>query len=415
MGATGVGGDRRQIREVQRSLTGAQDTQIARVVAMVDGLADRTAADALIEPLRPRLAQLRPPRPLRLARLVFLPLDTVIVPAARWRPGQPAVPRTALTPLTDAVRAAVPDLVARAEALVSGRSTHDAAIIAEAGGVLWPAASRALLAATAPPGWAANGLIEAAFPSLAQAVGGLLGQAVAIARLAEEARHGLPLADEAIDAILAGVSPHGIAAWDMTIAVLLAELPDPAPVVARLAADLAHPTDVAVRARAERLSGALLDRLDASSAGGRLLAGTELEDAGGEVRRVALLLDALDQPRAASARRQQVRDLREQLDAGSRACFASGIEHEFTAPLRAQLAQGGEVATGDLEAAARALRRVETAGRKLGGPQFYDALVRRTTEEVRGLPESPSLTRADKIRMVELLAGPNEAMALLGG
>lgn len=404
-----TGGDRRQIREVQRSLTGAQDTQIARVVALVDGLADRTAADALIAPLRPRLAQLRPPRPLRLARLVFLPLDTVIVAATRWRPGQPAVPRTALTPLTDAVRAAEPALVVAAESLVSGRNTDDAAMIAQAGGMLWPAASRALLAAARPASWTEQGLPEAAFPLLARAVGGLLGQAIALRRLLEDARHGLPPADPAINAILAGVSPHG--ASDMAVAILLGELPDPAPIAARLAAELAHPTDLALRAGAERLAGALLEQLDQSG----LLAATELASAGGEVRRAASLLDAVDRPGASTARRQQARDLRSRLDAGSRARFASRLEQEFTGPLRAQLAAGGEVATGELEAAARALRQLEAAGRQVGGTSFYDALVRRTTEDVRGLAEGPSLTRADKVRMVELLAGPNEALALLGG
>lgn len=197
----------------------------------------------------------------------------------------------------------------------------------------------------------------------------------------------------------------------MAVAILLGELPDPAPIAARLAAELAHPTDLALRAGAERLAGALLEQLDQSG----LLAATELASAGGEVRRAASLLDAVDRPGASTARRQQARDLRSRLDAGSRARFASRLEQEFTGPLRAQLAAGGEVATGELEAAARALRQLEAAGRQVGGTSFYDALVRRTTEDVRGLAEGPSLTRADKVRMVELLAGPNEALALLGG
>src|SRR6185437_13356228 len=121
--AAGRGGPP-QTREMQRNLIAARDEQITRVVAVVDALADRSAADALIAPLRPRLQQLRPPRPIRLARLLFLPLDPLIVPAPRWRPGDPLVPRTALTPLADLVRSTDGAVVTRVEAsLAGGRRT----------------------------------------------------------------------------------------------------------------------------------------------------------------------------------------------------------------------------------------------------------------------------------------------------
>ena len=57
------------IREVNRDLAAAQDTQILRAVAMVDAMPDRGQADQLVAPLRARLARLRPPRPLRFARI----------------------------------------------------------------------------------------------------------------------------------------------------------------------------------------------------------------------------------------------------------------------------------------------------------------------------------------------------------
>src|SRR5689334_24255463 len=85
-----------EIREVARGLASARDEQIMQVVAMVDAMPNRGPADQLIAPLRPRLARLRPPRPLRFARLLFLPLDPLIVPAARWRAEQPTIPRTVI-------------------------------------------------------------------------------------------------------------------------------------------------------------------------------------------------------------------------------------------------------------------------------------------------------------------------------
>ena len=56
-----------EIRSLNRHLVSAQDVKILKVVAMVDALPARGDADSLIAPLRPRLAQLRPRRPLSAA------------------------------------------------------------------------------------------------------------------------------------------------------------------------------------------------------------------------------------------------------------------------------------------------------------------------------------------------------------
>jgi len=114
-----------EIRKLQQSLFGAEDEQIKRVVAIVDALAERGAADRLIAPLRPRLAQLRPARPLRFCRLLFLPLDPLIVPAPKWRPMSLTIPRTVLEPLAVSVLDAMrPDARAAVEAVIAG--SHDA-------------------------------------------------------------------------------------------------------------------------------------------------------------------------------------------------------------------------------------------------------------------------------------------------
>ena len=72
------------IREASRGLVEARDDQVAQIVAMVDAMPDRGAADHLIAPLRARLARTRPPRPLRFARLLFLPLDPLLASSV-WR------------------------------------------------------------------------------------------------------------------------------------------------------------------------------------------------------------------------------------------------------------------------------------------------------------------------------------------
>jgi hypothetical protein len=85
-----------EFRTLQRELAAAQDHQIARVLQIVDGLESRTEADHLISALRKRLAELRPMRKLNFDRLLFAPLDPLIVNAPDWTPAAEAcVPRLA--------------------------------------------------------------------------------------------------------------------------------------------------------------------------------------------------------------------------------------------------------------------------------------------------------------------------------
>ncbi|WP_158922644.1 hypothetical protein [Acidisphaera sp. S103] len=84
-----------EIQALARTVRDAEDPRIVRVVAIVDAMINRGPIDQLIAPIRPRLVRLRPPRPLRFARLLFHPLDRLFVPAARWRPEQKTLMWTA--------------------------------------------------------------------------------------------------------------------------------------------------------------------------------------------------------------------------------------------------------------------------------------------------------------------------------
>ena len=106
------------IREVSRGLVQARDEQILRVVTMLDAMPHRGEADQVLAPLRPRLARLRPPRPLRFARLLFLPLDLLIVPAGRWRFEHLTIPRTAIPPIAAMVESALGPLGASIVAMI---------------------------------------------------------------------------------------------------------------------------------------------------------------------------------------------------------------------------------------------------------------------------------------------------------
>src|ERR1019366_3719591 len=110
-----------------------------------DAMPSRGPADQLIAPLRGRLARLRPPRPLRFARLLFLPLDPLIVPAARWRAEQPTIPRTVIPVLAAAVEAAFGATGRTVASMIEGRTTEDTAVVDAAGALLWGHAGAWLL------------------------------------------------------------------------------------------------------------------------------------------------------------------------------------------------------------------------------------------------------------------------------
>jgi hypothetical protein len=382
---------------VTRDVAGAPDAQVIRIVATVDAMATRGVADELIAPLRQRLAELRPPRPLRFARLLFHPLDPVIVPAAQWRPGQDGIPRTALVPLADCVRRAM-DAQARAiDAAIRGHTTSDTVLVATQGQVLWPAAGAILANATAPPAWSETGLGEAAFA--------LLAQMPALHRLCAETVHGLlPPNPEALQAILQGVSVTDETALPMLVRLMLSRLP-------QLASLLATPSGAAgpkVKVALDQAIDSLLDQLTAPDGVQAQIASASLAEASVMVRRIATLLRQIEDGTVRPARRTQAAVIRQQVDAGCRARFATGLQDQVLA--RLHMATDQDVLA--LEAAARGLRALETEARAMGGGSAYDRMLSQAAEAIKA---ENGLDRTDQIRLVEILAGSDAALAMLDG
>uniref|UniRef100_UPI0022EA3634 hypothetical protein n=1 Tax=Falsiroseomonas oryzae TaxID=2766473 RepID=UPI0022EA3634 len=71
-------------REMRSALAAAPDTKLGRIVGMLDALEDRRVLDAVLAEARPRLAALRPARPLRFPRLLALPLEPALVASEAW-------------------------------------------------------------------------------------------------------------------------------------------------------------------------------------------------------------------------------------------------------------------------------------------------------------------------------------------
>lgn len=245
---------------LRSALAGAEDGKLGRIVGMLDGLLDRGAADRLLEPIRPRLGALRPARPLRFPRLLAMPLEGALVASDAWRGAPDEIPRSALTPLAEAMAASLGEAAEEIEVAALGHTADDAALVGRLGGRLWPLAAGVAL--PVPAGWQAAGLPRAsAAPILAlSAMLWRHGAALWTARLAgPEGPPAWLLKD-----VLGRVAPGGGAALMAALRLLLRHAAAPERVVGvavalrpeiAAAAEAARAAEVAQRAAAQPARG----------------------------------------------------------------------------------------------------------------------------------------------------------------
>lgn len=138
------------VEKLVRALEAAGEDKLLSVVAMVDRLANRGALDAVLDHFRPRLAVVRPPRPLTLRRVLTYPLEPALVRTREWVAGSYRIPRHHLPEIHKVVLDGLGEETARSlEVRIAGATSRDADLVMETGRELWPAASALLGAAAA--------------------------------------------------------------------------------------------------------------------------------------------------------------------------------------------------------------------------------------------------------------------------
>jgi hypothetical protein len=408
------------IREVARDLAAARDEQILRAVAMVDAMPDRGSADQLIAPLRGRLAQLRPPRPLRFARLLFMPLDPLIVPATRWRLEQPTIPRTAIPCLAASVAEALGAVGRTVMAMIEGHTTQDHEVVAEAGALLWHSAAKVLVEAKLPAGWEGTGLGLQVHAPLAHRIAALLFQGDRLLRWMADAAQGLvPPEINAVQAMLEDAIRRDPDAQPMIIALMLARIPEVAPLLLRVATLLGQGAPgqrggTAMRHAGEQAADLLLAQLEAPGGVEAHVGGQDLGEAGATVRRLTTLLGALQGETLSRDRRDRLVEVRGRIQAGCQTLFTERLSTDLLDPLRACVPGSGPEVGWELETAARGLRALETEARRAGGERTYDVLLGRAADTVREITVQGGLERVEGLRLMEIVAGPEVALALFG-
>ncbi|SFK96110.1 hypothetical protein [Falsiroseomonas stagni] len=396
-------------RGLRAALADAPDHALGRVVAMLDALRDRSEVDILLDGIRPRLRRLRPQRPVRLGRLLCLPLEGVLVNPGSWRQSPLLVPRSAIRPITAAVAVAVGEIVVELEVLAAGGSLSDEALVQALGERLWPAAGRATLPIP-PQGWSEAGLPDDSAAPMLALCGAIWRHAPALwAAAYPGAREGG--SETEIRAALAPLAGEGRAALLAGLALLLRDATRPG--VAVCVAGSLMPS---VQPTAEQELAAALTR-DGALVAGAASPGEMASAAQRLVRRMEGL-EATDNPMARDQRRQLALTLRREVGA---ACYtlydralAEGLLAEATRIAAGPPATDEQVAM--LERMARDLRRLEVAGRRLAAEAAFDRTLADTIGRLLPLAASRGgLARVEVARLVEMLAGPQAALPLLEG
>ena len=170
---------------------------------------------------------MRPTRPLRFPRLLFIPFNTLIVEGTEWQPSDPTLPRPTLVPIANTVRAGMGDRAAEIDALIEGGSADDAALVEGVGDMLWPAAAAILAKTPEPVGWERTGMPLSTYQELALTIALVMQRIPALRTFCARYRGGLLERDsESLPQLCEGFEtlPETVRVMVMTLA--MSEIPN---------------------------------------------------------------------------------------------------------------------------------------------------------------------------------------------
>lgn len=399
-----------EMRQLRSQLANAQDAKIHRILELIDGLAKRDEADAVIAPLRQRLAKLKPRRKVNFARLLFMPFSPLIVPPSDWTRESSNIPRTALGTLARYIQLNQPEAAGSGPTVAADVFSDDLTSLLRAGERVWPAAAEFLRSLPAiPADWSKEtGLQDRDFTAISTSLQVLFPLAAPLIQIAVNARTGIDAEPEQLLAMLDATAPSGARITAMFIAMCLSWLPRPG-VFIKIADQFANAKEhAAVAATADSAVELVLSGIERSST-----FKADLASAADEMRRVAVLLDDLtiNSPNK-PGRRTRVEKVRQSVDTVCRENFATEIGSRLIDPC-ATIATADEGAIEGFENTARTLRRYEAVARRFGGAEFYDQQILGAAQSLTPRRDETAMARVSRIRLIEILRGSDAAAAAM--
>ena len=382
----------------------ASDSVLQQVVAVLEAVPTRALLDPIIEAARPRLKLLRPPRPITFARILFLPFDGAVVPMQEWSAGSAKFPRPALQPIADALRQAMGPAAQEISANLGGRNFFDVLQVDSAGRSLWAEAARLAPSIRLPKGLPDAGLNAAECSKLLGIAAGIWRHAEAIWEAKLAAFSGP--SPELVIAALRGPAQEGQIIFCMALASLLNRAQSPGSVLA-IAARL---SPIAGNIADEKLDELQRNPVQSLPAEDSVRAAHMAEEY------VALLKELETAPAGRHKdRRAAIAPLLQSLSTLSLETIKKIYDDQFLPALEAPNDKRRAAIILNIEYLARALRRLDEAGRRAGDPEAFDrirSIYAQKLEAIINTLDGGGLQRHDVIRLAEILLGREKAMTL---
>ncbi|WP_156964033.1 hypothetical protein [Muricoccus aerilatus] len=407
-----------EVRLLGSALAGASPDRLARALVVIDALPDRAAADQLLEKVRPTLRDLDLPRPLSFTRLLFTPLNGLIVSPREWVPGEPGIPRSVLTIIGDLVRGSLGGSAAEIEAGCFGQNANEAAALLTLGKDLWPAAATCV-PELPPSSWSETGLGRLHYNWIREQCSIVWRHSLALWPSLQAAAEGPP--KDLVCRALEGPLTEGELACSVVLHLLLARAKRPAS-VASAALDVIPLRLGSVRTVAQKA----VDRLLSEAVKRELVPKcAETEEGGITAAAAAETACALVEDfeasifLQASGRREKIRairDLAEMVCRDNYRRFTSRVFAERIKQIGSASLKNVSNSIESIEGAARIMKKIERSGRRLGNAHQYDASLQSAAAEIVQVFASCTseglLRRSDTLRLVEILIGPDNAERL---
>ncbi|MCA3432291.1 MAG: hypothetical protein INF62_02565 [Roseomonas sp.] len=379
------------------NLSNASDENILRIMAMIDRLPDRSRLDALLNDIRPRLAQLRPPRPLTMMRLLFLPLSGALVDRAAWRQDPATIPRAALRPIFTLLRDLPNGPLTEAETAPPQALFTDLDLVENLGRPVWEAAARLCEKVTPGSRWADAGFTPEDFRSMTRLAAGVWRHAGPIWGVL---RQGVaPVSADTLRSALSGPAGEGPDVFRVASKTLLLESGNVANFSALTSGMPPGVSEIVIQSLEEWIETAL-----------PRLAEQDWIEATNRAEEIGKTLEALGLtpyfqiPR----RRQQLSSFFWRLEEHCREIIREIIDEEILPALTPNAEPYSDSRFLAVESHARAARRLEILGRHFGNDPAYGENQQRLARAFGAAEKVKSdlgITATDLARLGEILLG----------
>lgn len=383
--------------ELAANLIGASDENLLRIIAMIDRLQDRTGLDDLLTNVRPRLARLRPPRPLTMMRLLFLPLSGALVNRTAWRQDPACIPRAALKPIFSLLRDLPGGHLPGADAAAPHEMFSDLDAVERRGPPIWDAAARICEKITPGSRWAEAGFTPEDFRAMMRLAAGIWRHAGPLWGVLRQGT--AAVSPDVLRTALAGPASEGPDVFRAAFRTLLGASGNAANLAALASGMPAGISEIVIQTMEEWIEAAL-----------PRLAEQELIEATNRAEEIGRTLEALGLtpffqiPR----RRQQLSAFFWRLEEHCREMVLEITDDQILPALTPGTEAYSDERFETLETYARMARRIEILGRHFGNDPAYDENQQRVARAFAAAEKAKSqlgITAADLARLAEILLG----------